>query len=176
MKRSLIRVLTCSATVLILGCRGSEPTPLEIGDLAPAFSLPAVGPTSGKLTSDQLQGKISVVNFWSTTCAVCLKETEDLARIHDSGKAMVIGIALDSDAEYLGRFVKERGIPYPVAQGDEDTFSRYDGYAVPYTLVLDRSRSVRKRVYGRIDEEDLKKVIDEIDRSTVALETTRPTR
>jgi cytochrome c biogenesis protein CcmG, thiol:disulfide interchange protein DsbE len=173
MKRSFAVILGCSATIFVLGCKGNEPTSIEIGDPAPAFSLPAVGQASGRITSEQLQGKISVVNFWSTTCAVCLKETEDLARIHDSGKALVIGIALENDADYLGRFVKERGIKYPVAQGDEDTFSRYDGYAVPYTLVLDRSRSVRKKVYGRIDEEELKKVINEIDRMSVALESRR---
>ena len=169
MKRSLTFVLGCSMAVLILGCRGSEPAPTEIGDIAPAFSLPAVGQASGKITSDQLQGKITVLNFWSTTCAVCLKETEELARVHNSGKAVVIGIALEKDADYLSRFVKDRGISYPVAVGNEDVFSRYDGYAIPYTLVLDRSRAIRKRVYGRVEADELAKVIDEIDRTSVAL-------
>jgi peroxiredoxin len=173
MKRSLTTVLGCSAAILVLGCQGGEPVSLEIGDRAPSFSLPAVG-TSGKVTSDQLQGKITVLNFWSTTCAVCLKETEDLARIHDSGKAVVIGIALENDADYLGRFVKDRGIRYPVALGDEATFSKYDGYAVPYTLVLDRSQVIRKRVYGRIEAADLAKFIEEIDRSSVTLGSNQP--
>jgi cytochrome c biogenesis protein CcmG/thiol:disulfide interchange protein DsbE len=169
-------ILGCSAAVLILGCKGSDPIPLEIGDPAPAFSLPAVGQASAKVTSDQLQGKITVLNFWSTTCAVCLKETEDLTRIHDSGKAVVIGIALekDKDADYLSRFLKDRGIRYPVALGDEDLFSRYDGYAIPYTLVLDRSRAIRKRVYGRIEADELATVIDEIDRSSVVLGPAQP--
>jgi peroxiredoxin len=162
-------ILGCLAAVLLLGCKGSEPVPLEIGDPAPAFSLPAAGQASGKLTSDQLRGKIAVLNFWSTTCAVCLKETEDLARIHDSGKAVVVGIALENDADYLGRFVKDRGIRYPVALGDEETFTRYDGYAVPYTLVLDRAGAIRKRAYGRIESDELARTIDEIDRSSVAL-------
>lgn len=176
MNRSLNLIIGYSAAFLILGCKGSDPTPIEIGDTAPAFSLTAVGQTSGKVTSDQLQGKITVLNFWSTTCAVCLKETEDLARVHNSGKAVVIGIALEKDAEYVGRFVKDRGINYPVVLGDEDVFSQYDGYAIPYTLVLDRSRAIRKRVYGRIEAEELGKVIDEIDRSSVALGTVKRAR
>jgi peroxiredoxin len=169
-------ILGCSAALLILGCTGSEPIPLEIGDPAPAFSLPAVSPTVGKVTSDQLQGRIVVLNFWSTTCAVCLQETEDLARVHDSGKAVVIGIALEKDADYLSRFVKHRGIKYPVVLGDEETFSRYDGFAIPYTLVLDRTRAIRKRVYGRIEADELAKVIDAIDRTTVAMGSTQPTQ
>jgi peroxiredoxin len=174
MKRPLTTILGCLAAVLVLGCKGSEPTRVEIGDIAPAFSLPAVGEAVRQVTSDEFQGKITVLNFWSTTCAVCLKETEDLALVQDGGKAVVIGIALDQDAEYLGRFVKDRGIRYPVLQGNEDVFSRYDGYGIPYTLVLDRSRAVRKKAYGRIDADELAKVIDEIDRSQVALGSARP--
>jgi peroxiredoxin len=167
-------VLGSSVAILILGCKGSEPVPIEIGDTAPSFSLPAVGGAAGKVTSDELRGKITVLNFWSTTCAVCLKETEDLTRIQDSGKAVVIGIALEQDSDYLGRFVKDRGIKYPVLVGNEDVFSRYDGYGIPYTLVLDRSRAVRKKAYGRIDADELARVIDEIDRSPAALGPPRP--
>lgn len=169
MKRYLAMILGCSTALFILGCKGSEPTPLEIGDVVPDFDLPAVSPAAMKLTSDDLRGKITVLNFWSTTCAICLKETEDLGRIHDGGKALVVGIALDKDADYLGRFVKERGIRYTVAMADEELFSRYDGYAIPYTLVLDRSRAIRRKVYGRIESDELAKLIDEIDRSSVTL-------
>jgi peroxiredoxin len=161
-------ILGCSAAILVLGCKGSDPIPLEVGDTAPSFRLPAIGDTARTVSSDEFQGKITVVNFWSTTCAVCLKETEDLARIQEIGKAVVIGIALDPDADYLGQFVKDRGIKYPVLAGNEDVFSRYDGYGIPYTLVLDRARAVRKKVYGRIEAVELARVIDEIDRSPAA--------
>jgi peroxiredoxin len=173
MKRFRAVVLGCSMAFLILGCNGSEPASTEIGDIAPAFSLPAVGQASAKITSDQIQGKITVLNFWSTTCAVCLNEIEELARIHSSGKAVVIGIALEKDAEYLSKFVKDRGISYPVAVGDEDVFSRYEGYAIPYTIVLDRARAIRLRIYGRVEADELAKVIDKIERTPVALVTSQ---
>ena len=176
MKRTLVVALCCTALFLIIGCGGSEPASTEIGDIAPPFSLPAVGKASGKITSDQIQGKITVLNFWSTTCAVCLKETEELAQIHKRGKAVVIGIALEKDADYLCKFVKDRGISYPVAVGNEDVFSRYEGYAIPYTIVLDRSRAIRLRIYGRVEADELAKVIDKIDRTSVALVSSQPKR
>jgi peroxiredoxin len=176
MKRSLKMILSCTAAVLVFGCKSSESEPIEIGDRAPAFSLPAVGQASGKVTSDQLQGKIAVLNFWSTTCAVCLQETEELTRVHNSGKAVVIGIALEKDVDYVGRFVNDRGIKYPVALGDEDVFSRYDGYAIPYTLVLDRTGIVRLRVYGRVEASELAKIIDKIDRNSLAQAQVQPTQ
>ncbi len=170
MKRICITLLACSTSALVAGCGGSEPGSIEIGDLVPAFSLPAVSGTTKKVTRDDLKGKIAIVNFWSTSCSVCLKESEDLTEIHRDGRAFVLGIALDEDAENLSRFVKERGIKYPVALGNEKIFMRFDGAAIPYTLVLDRAGAVRKKVYGRIEAGELARVIDEIDRSAASLD------
>jgi peroxiredoxin len=156
------------AALVVLGCSSSDPAPVEIGDTAPPFSLPSADQATGLVTSDQFHGKITVINFWSTTCEVCLKEIDDLARVHRSGKAVVIGIALETDADYVRRFVKQRGISYTVALGNEDIFARYDGAGVPYTLVLDRSGAIRLRLYGRIEGDELEKFIDKIDRGRVA--------
>jgi peroxiredoxin len=169
MKRPLITILGNLAAVLVIGCKGADPIPVEVGHTAPAFNLPTVGDNVRQVNSDEFRGKITILNFWSTTCSVCLKETEELARVQDGGKAVVVGIALDEDADRLGRFVNDRGIKYPVLMGNDEVFSMYDGYAIPYTLVLDRSGAVRKKVYGRIDADELFKLIDEIDRPSVAL-------
>ena len=152
------------------GCGSDNQAPLELGIVAPSFTLPAV---DGKnmVSSETLQGKITVLNFWSTSCSVCLKETEDLERIHDTGKAAVIGIALDTDSEHLGQFVKSKGIKYPILVGNEEVFLRYDGAAIPYTLVLDQNRTVRKRAYGRMAAEDIERVIEEIEGKSAALAT-----
>jgi hypothetical protein len=96
-------------------------------------------------------------------------ETKELARIHESQKAVVVGIALEKDAEYLRRFVESAGIKYPVALGDEDLFTQFNGYAIPYTVILDRAGVIRKMVHGRIAFADLAKAIDDIDRGAIAL-------
>ena len=168
---TLTLLLTCSLTLLVAapGCRGTDPRPLEIGDRAPGFDLPAVAGGVGRLSSNQFKGQIVVLNFWSTSCSVCLKETEDLARIHEGHRARVVSIALDSDPDDLRKFVKEKGIPYSVLVGNEQVFSQFDGYAIPYTLVLDRSGVVRRKAYGRIESEELTRVIEKIDGSQVAL-------
>jgi peroxiredoxin len=171
MNRILNAVLGCSLAIFVIGCGGSEPIPLEIGSAAPTFSLPALGKATGTVTSEQFRGKITVLNFWSTSCAVCLDEIGDLIRVHNDGKAVVISIALEKNPDYVNRFLKERGILYTVALGDDDVFSRYDGFAIPYTLIIDRSGAIRKRVYGRIHSDELSKVIDEIDGSSVAVRT-----
>lgn len=155
--------LACVLGAFSLGCGGRVPVPVEVGDAAPSFRLASALEGDRRVTSESLQGKITVLNFWSTNCSVCLKETEDLNRVHDGGKAVVIGIALGDDPVHLRRFVKAQGIKYQVLVGDEDVFSRFEGYAIPYTLVLDRSGKVRRKAYGRIEAKDLAAEIDAID-------------
>jgi thiol-disulfide isomerase/thioredoxin len=108
-------------------------------------------------------GDVVVLNFWSTSCAVCLQEISRLAAIHESGKVKVIGIALDEDRQRVQSIIEELDIKYPVLIGDQDTFERYDGISIPYNLVLDRSLVVRKRFFGPMSEEDLDVVLRSLD-------------
>jgi peroxiredoxin len=153
---------------VLFGCAGREAPELEVGDLAPPFQLTAVGESAARVTSDDLRGKIAVLNFWSTNCTICLGEVKDLIQIHDSGKAVVVGIALEEDGDGLRQSLKELGIKYRVAVGDEALFTQFNGYAIPYTLVLDRSGKVRRRISGRIEAAELARVIEGIDRPSVA--------
>jgi cytochrome c biogenesis protein CcmG, thiol:disulfide interchange protein DsbE len=168
MKRSIEVLFGSLAALLLAGCGASDPPPIELGDAAPAFSLPTVSQVPGRVTSEDLKGKIAVLNLWSTTCAVCLKETEELAQIHRRGKSVVIGVALETNIDYVRRCINERAETDTIALGDEATFGRFDGYAVPYTVVLDRSGVIRLKVYGRIEANELEKVIDRIDNQSVA--------
>jgi cytochrome c biogenesis protein CcmG, thiol:disulfide interchange protein DsbE len=169
MNRAIKMVVILTPACLMFGCAERDVVPLEIGDVVPAFNLSTVGDPSRKVTRDDLRGKITVLNFWSTTCSVCLSETKELIRVHDSGKAVVVGIALEKDGDYLRRRVQDLGIRYPVVVGDDDLFSEFNGYAIPYTLILDRTGAIRKRVVGRIESDDLAKVIEEVDRKSLAL-------
>ena len=68
----------------------------------------------------------------------------------------------------MRRCINERAETDTIALGDEATFGRFDGYADPYTVVLDRSGVIRLKVYGRIEANELEKVIDRIDNQSVA--------
>jgi thiol-disulfide isomerase/thioredoxin len=159
MKRHVWTVLLATILSPVCGC-GSSPSavPLEVGGAAPPFELTAVG-SGQRFVSESLKGDVVVLNFWSTTCSVCLHEVDDLKEIHDSGKATVVGIALDDDGQRVQRAVEQLGIKYPVLLGDQTTFERFDGFSIPYTLVLDRSQVVRKRFFGRMTARDLDDVL-----------------
>ena len=72
-----------------------------------------------------------------------MHEIEDLQAIHSDGKAKVVGIVLDGSPEQVKKIVSAKEIKYPVLAGNEEVFTRYDGYSIPYTLVIDRQRTMQ---------------------------------
>ena len=158
------RTLLCAfvlCSVLLGGCFGdgsiSDLTP---GAPAPAFSLADL---DGEVVSTaSLAGKPAVINFWATWCGPCRHEFPALNKIEAEGKARVVAIALDTEgAEAVAPFVEEKGLEYTVLIGNQKVFTRYDGYAIPHTVVLDAEGKVFKVYRGVVQERTLQAAIDE---------------
>ena len=144
--------------LLLAGC--SEPyVPVDLGSTAPTFKLDSVT-EDGAFTLDALEGDIVVLTFWSTSCLNCIREIDVLKSIQESGKATVVGIALDEDRDRVQNLIDKKGINYQVLMGDRETFERFDGLSIPYTLVLDRSRTVLKKFHGPMTEEQFDEVLN----------------
>jgi thiol-disulfide isomerase/thioredoxin len=144
MKSSLLKLSVCFLLLFILSCKDSGPQnsgEVKIGGVAPAFSLKSL---DGKtVTSDLLKGHVVVLNFWATWCAPCRKEIPELKELAAHSKAKVIGIALDQEGlRAVKPFVEQHGINYTVLLGNEEVFSRFRGFSIPYTLVLDDKQKI----------------------------------
>lgn len=148
--------------VCVMGCGGDTPAPPpEVGDTAPSFTLTNVV-TQSELKIDSLKGDVVVLNFWGTDCPVCMKEIEELKAIQSSGKAKVVGVAIDGSEDKINKIIKAKGINYPVLAGGEEIFTQFDGLSIPYTIVLDKSFVVRKKVSGRMEKGAFEKVLEGI--------------
>ena len=158
---------------IALGCSTNQIA--ELGDKAPTFDLPII--TSNDFLNLAQDGeKPIVLNFWSTSCGACIQELPDLNRIHNDENAVVMGIALDNDVESVNRIIKKNSINFEVALGTQKLFEQYDGYGIPYTLILDKDRRIRKRFRGKASYEDIAstlKKIEEIDGAVAVNDMTR---
>jgi len=121
------------------------------------------GPTSdgGELSSEELLGGVSVVNFWYAGCPPCRYEAEDLARLSTELEDVAfVGVNVFDTAEVARVFEEEFGIEYPsildVTRGSVQL--AFAGLvapnAVPTTLVLDREGRVAARISGVIRDPD----------------------
>src|SRR5215471_3699063 len=129
---------------ILSGCDQADRLSSEavaVGKRVPTFSLRSVDGST--VTSESLEGSPVILNFWATWCGPCMGEIPDLKQVADTSAARVIGIALDEGgAKAVKAFVERNGIKYTVLLGNQDLFQHFDGYAIPYTLVVDRSRKI----------------------------------
>ncbi len=141
-------------TLLLGSCGGEPPPKVEIGVACPDFSLKSL--EGKRFENDSFSGKPIVLSFWATWCQPCFGEIPVLKELDAGGEVQVVAIALDEKGESAVRpFVREQGIDYVVLLGDEATFTRFNGFAIPYTLVLDAEQKIVNLYRGPITEESI---------------------
>lgn len=141
-----------------VGCGSSAGGEAEVGNRAPRFSLTAQDGTV--VDSESLKGQVVLLNFWSTTCGPCVRELPHLQQVNDTGRAKVLGVALDAGGWATVRpFLDKHKVQFTVAVGTEELFQRFDGFSLPHSLLLDREQRVVKVYRGPVTQEKLEKDI-----------------
>lgn len=103
-----------------------------------------------KVSLAELKGKVVLIDFWSTTCAPCVRMLPDLKELYAKHKAEgfeVIGISLDSDKDVLTRFIEKHKIPWPdyfdAAGSDSPLAKTYGITGIPVLWLVDRNGLLR---------------------------------
>ena len=108
---------------------------------AHAMALPSLrGPGSINLTGSA--SKPLVLNFWSSTCAPCQRETPALASVARAMGTKVAFLGIDTaDQRAAARaFIARYKVPYPVAfDPDASAAGRYGVPGLPVTIFLSPS-------------------------------------
>ena len=120
------------------------------------------------ISSTQLQGVITVMNFWYAGCAPCRIEMPELIDLQTEflpEGVQFIGVNVRDSAETSLAFARRIGMNFPSVM-DAKTGSVVLGFtgvvtpqAVPTTLVIDAEGNVSARVLGRIDKGILRTLV-----------------
>ena len=108
-----------------------------------------------------------VIDFWALWCAPCLKAMRHLDAFQDRyGPRGLTVLAVNLDTERsrskVRSYVKSRGYDFQVAlDPSNDVYRRFNGNALPYTLLIDREGRIIYRHTGYLpgDEEYLEREI-----------------
>ncbi|PTL71588.1 alkyl hydroperoxide reductase [Rathayibacter caricis DSM 15933] len=112
------------------------------------------------IDSDDLAGRVVVVNFWYASCAPCRAEAADLESVNaefDGQDVSFVGVNVRDQAPQAAAFAKTYGITYSsIVDVDGSAQLAFSGKvppnAVPTTLVLDREGRVASRILGQLQE------------------------
>ena len=159
----LSRRLVLIALAILVSCRGGGPPAAAPGRM-PAFRLKDI--SGREFSSEELRGKVALVDFWATWCALCRKEMpgfEELQKKYRDRGLVVVGIALDSDAGEVAKFARELGVTYRLLLSQSEVEQVWGGIlGIPTTFLVDRDGVVRKRVIGFEYKEEFEKALQEL--------------
>ncbi len=165
MKRYIVplAVFAIMLVVLALGLGSNPrdvPSPL-IDKPAPAFSLPTLSRPEQKVSTQDLRGKVWMLNVWASWCVACRVEHPNLVAFAQRNAVPLYGLNYKDKREDALRWLGSFGNPYLQSLSDVEGLVGIDFgvYGVPETFVIDRDGVIRLKHTGPLTPEVLRDTI-----------------
>jgi peroxiredoxin len=157
-RRALLAAAGGSGLLALTGCSSQNPAP-------DSRFLLLDGST---LTSQQLAGKVTLVNFWATTCVSCVKEMPALVNTYLKFKDRgfeTVAVAMSYDPpNWVLNFAQSRQLPFKVALDHNGELAKRwgDVKLTPTTYLVDRQGRIVKQYLGEPDMAALHQLLDKL--------------
>lgn len=106
------------------------------------------------ITNKDLEGKVTIFNFWATWCPPCRAEIPDLIKLQEQYKDQLIIIGVSSDEgpiEAVSRFAADYKINYPIVMETPELSAAFPGvFALPTTFVVGPELKMMVKHVGQI--------------------------
>jgi peroxiredoxin len=154
-RRRILATLT--ASLLLGGCGQPKPAP----------QVTFVSLQGERIAAADLRGKVVIVKFWATDCAICVKEMPDMVRTYDRYRDRgleFIAVAMQHDPpSYVIRYTEENRLPFKVALDPMRELAKAYGdvKVTPTTFVLDKRGNIVSRTQGAASLARLNALLEE---------------
>ncbi len=162
MKRLSFLAVLLSFALGLAGC-GQE--------RAPASSFVLLD--GSQLSTADLQGKVTLIYFWATSCTSCVAEMPELVATYDKYKArgydtLAVAMSYDPPA-YVVNFAQSRKLPFKVALDNTGANARAwgDVKLTPTTYLVNKRGEIVKRYLGAPDFAELHRLVEQLLRQPV---------
>ena len=136
------------------------PSPL-INKPAPAFTLPQLHDPAKQFSSQDMKGKVWLLNVWASWCVSCREEHPVLMALASKNIVPVYGLDYKDKNVDGEAWLRNGGDPYTLVITDADgrVGIDYGVYGVPETYVIDKLGVIRYKQIGAVTPESLQKKI-----------------
>jgi cytochrome c biogenesis protein CcmG/thiol:disulfide interchange protein DsbE len=127
------------------------PSPL-VGKPVPKFKLPPVRGRTLGLSSEDLKGRVSMVNVFASWCVACREEHPVLMQIRRRNGVAIHGLNYKDQPADAQQWLDRMGDPYTRTGADIDGQVGIDWgvYGVPETFIVDRGGRIAYKHIGPI--------------------------
>lgn len=155
--------LAAAAVALAVGAAiflGSGSTP------APQSSFVLLD--GSKKETAQFKGKVTLVNFWATSCVSCVAEMPKLIATYEKYKPLgfdTMAVAMSYDPpSYVVNFAQSRQLPFSVAIDNTGEVAKAweDVKLTPTTFIVNKRGNIVKRYVGEPDFQELHLLIERL--------------
>jgi len=131
------------------------PSPL-IGKPMPAFALTDLHNPTRSVRSEDLRGKVFLLNVWASWCVACRDEHPLLVELSRLKAVTTIGLNYKDKRDDALSWLKSLGNPYDMSLADTNgrVGIELGVYGVPETFVIDRQGIIRYKHVGPISPDD----------------------
>ena len=155
--RRLALAALAIATLALAACGKSE---------APASTFVLLDGSSQ--TTADMKGKVTLVNFWATSCTTCVAEMPQIVATYDKYKDKgydTIAVAMQYDPpSYVVNFAQTRKLPFKVAIDNTGKVAEAwgDVKLTPTTYIVDKQGQIVKKYVGAPTFDELHKLIEKL--------------
>lgn len=136
------------------------------GTIAPASTFVLLDGSSK--TTEDLKGRVTLVNFWATSCTTCVAEMPKIIATYDKYKArgyntMAVAMSYDPPS-YVVNYAQTRKLPFNVAIDNTGAIARAwgDVQLTPTTFIVNKRGEIVKRYVGEPNFVELHQLIEKL--------------
>ena len=139
---------------------------LDGGKPAPSVAYTLLD--GSRTSTDDLRGKVVLVNFWATDCVTCVKEMPQIVATHEKYKSRgyeTVAVAMSYDPPaYVINFAESRKLPFGVAIDNTGTIAKSFGEVrlTPTSVLIDKRGRIVKRYVGEPDFAALHQLVEKL--------------
>ncbi|MFI5443976.1 TlpA disulfide reductase family protein [Polaromonas sp. UC242_47] len=160
---SVCRMALASAMVVagllsLSGCSDSQAAPESTFVLL----------NGSKQTTADMKGKVTLVNFWATSCVTCVAEMPRIISTYDKYKERgydTLAVAMSYDPpSYVVNYAETRKLPFKVAIDNTGAVAKAwgDVQLTPTTYLVNKRGEIVKRYVGEPDFAALHQLIEKL--------------
>lgn len=141
----------------------------RVGDNAVTFTLPALYEESQSLNSDELKGKVVLLNLWASWCSGCKEEMPlfvELQEAYADKGFILVTSSIDNEAQSAKDFLSEvdpKKRLTSLYDTDKILPKTYRCPGMPSSFLIDKSGVIREVYIGSIDKSAMTQLKNKID-------------
>ena len=153
-----LSVLVMAGSLGLSGCGGAQ--------LAPNSTFVLLD--GSKQTTADLKGKVTLVNFWATSCVTCVAEMPKVVATYNKYKSQgydTMAVAMSYDPpNYVVNYTETRKLPFKVAIDNTGAVAKAwgDVQLTPTTYLVNKRGEIVKQYVGEPDFVALHQLIEKL--------------